>query len=308
LESLMRLASVVPILLMLCASAYGAKPPPPWLSRINMYRGMEELPPLANDPALSEGAQSHAIYVIKNFAKGVRDGSAKSSDIGSEASNKPFYTAGGRSIAPHCETAFQFGEHQAQDAAIDEWLRGPYHRMLLLNPALQRIGYGYYCEDGLCAQVVDIEDGVARAPIDPDKQVAIEFPPANSTLSLSDLSHEEPNPLAACPGYAYPVGLPITFEIGAFVGAKLGSYSIVKHDDPHAKPLEACGYDAYTYRNELRSQFGAVVGTLKAFSGVVVIPRHPLTAGNYRASVTVNDKEYSWPFTIAPTEERAASR
>ena len=303
----MRLASAGVILLALSASAYAGKPAPAWLSRINMYRGMEELPPLANDPAISEGAQNHAVYLIKNFAQGVRDGSAKSSDIGSESSKKPFYTIRGRAIAPHAETDFEFGEHQSQDASIDKWVQGPYHRMLLLNPALQRIGYGYYCEKGLCAQVVDIEDGIAREPVDPDHQVAIEFPPANSTLSLSDLRHEEPSPLEACSGYAYPVGLPITFEVGSFSGAKLVSYSIVRKDGRNAKPLEACGYDAYTYRNEMRSQMGAVVGTLKAFSGVVVIPRHPLEAGNYRATVTVNDKEYSWSFNIAPTDERAAS-
>ena len=304
----MRPAGVITILLALCVFAYAEKPAPPWLSRINMYRAMEELPPLANDPALSQSAQSHAVYLIKNFSRGVRDGSAKSSDIGSESSKKPFYTVGGHSIAPNCETAFGFGEHQSLDAAIDEWVQGPYHRMLLFNPALQRIGYGYYCEDGLCAQVVDVEDGIARKPVEPDKQVAIEFPPANSTLSLSDLGHEEPSPLEACPGYAFPVGLPITFEIGAFEGAKLGSFSIVKQEEPHAKPLEACGYDAYSYRNELRSQYGAVVGNLKAFSGVVVIPRHPLAAGNYRATLDVNGKEYGWSFTIAPAEERAALR
>ena len=308
MESLIRLVGVVSMLLALCASAHAGKPAPPWLSRIDMYRAMEGLPLLANDPATSEGAQNHAVYLIKNFARAVRDGTAKSSDIGSESSKKPFYTTRGRSVAPHAETDFEFGEHHSQDAAIDAWVQGPYHRMLLFNPALQRIGYGYYCEQGLCAQVVDIEDGIAREPVDPDKQVAIEFPPANSTLSLSDLRHEEPSPLEACAGYAYPVGLPITFEIGSFTGAKLVSYSIVKKDAPRAKPIESCGYDAYTYRNDLRSQMGAVVGTLKAFSGVVVIPRRPLDAGNYRATVTVNDKEYSWSFTIAPTEERAASR
>ena len=304
----MRLVAVVPVLLALCASADADKPAPPWLSRINMYRAMEGLPPLANDPATSEGAQSHAIYLIKNFSHRVRDGSAKSSDIGSESARKPFYTSRGSSVASHAESDFELGEHQSQDAAIDKWVQGPYHRMLLLNPALQRIGYGYYCEQGLCAQVVDIEDGIAREPLDRAKQLAIEFPPANSTLSLSDLRHEEPSPLEACPGYAYPVGLPITFEVGAFAGARLVSYSIVKKDDPHAKPLEACGYDAYTYRNELPSQMGAVVGTLKAFSGVVVIPRRPLAAGNYRATITVNDREYGWSFSIAPADEREASR
>jgi hypothetical protein len=290
------------------ASSGASSPPPPWLARINMYRAMEELPPLASDPALTAGSQNHAVYLIKNFGKLVRNGGGLSSAIDTESSAKPFYTSAGRTAAPHCEVDFAFSEHQSQERAVDRWIEGPLHRLLLLNPALQRIGYGYYCEEGLCAQAVDVVDGIAQQPVDPEKQVALEFPPVNSTLSINDLPHETPNPLAACPGYRFPVGLPITFAIGSFVGAKLTAYSIVRKDDPGAPRIEACGYDAYSYRNEARSQMSQVVGRLKAFSSVVVIPRHPLAAGNYRVSVTVNGSEYSWSFAIAPDDSRSASR
>jgi len=289
------------------ASLVPPSAPPPWLARINMYRGMEQLVPLANDPALNEGSQHHAIYLIKNLAQHLREGTATDADISTESSAAPFYTKVGRDAAPQCEVNFDFGEHQSQEKAIDLWIQGPHHRMLMLNPELRRIGYGYYCENGLCAQTVDVVDGIAREPVDLDKQVAIEFPPADSTLSINDLPHEMPDPLTVCHGYAYPVGLPITFEIGSFTGAKLSSYSIVKKDAPGA-PIEACGYDAYSYRNEVRSQMAAVVGGLKAFSGVVVIPRHPLEPANYRATVTVNDNEYSWSFSIAPNDSPSATR
>ncbi len=278
---------------------------PPWLARINMYRAMDQLPPLANDPALSEGAQDHAIYLIKNFAKRVRDGTVDAADLSSESPARPFYKTEGRTAASHCEVDFDFGEHLSQERAIDRWIEGPLHRMLLLNSELRRIGYGYYCEDGLCAQTVDVVDGLAKEPVDPDTQVAIEFPPANSTLSVSDLSRESPDPLTACPGYTYPVGLPITFEIGYFAGAKLTAYSIVRKNGAGAPPIEACGYDAYSYRNGARSATAQVVGTLKEFGAVVVIPRHPLPPGNYRATVTVNEKEYGWSFTLAPGESAA---
>ncbi len=288
--------------------ASSSAPPPLWLARIDMYRAMEQLPPIANDPALTEGSQNHAVYLIKNFAERVRDGTADSADISTESSKRPFYSSKGRTIAPNCEVDFELGEHQLQEIAIDRWVQGPHHRMLLLNPQLRRIGYGYHCEGGLCVQTVNVVDGVAREPLDPHKQVAIEFPPANSTLSLNDLPREEPDPLTACPGYTYPVGLPITFEIGSFVGAKLNSYSLVREDDPGSPPIEACGFDAFSYRNEARSQMTTVIGGLKAFSAVVVIPRHPLRPGNYRATVTVNDNEYSWSFAIAPNASRTAPR
>ena len=302
------LVGLLAMMLLAAAVAFASKesPPPPWLARINMYRAMEKLPPIKNDPALSEGAQAHAIYVVKNFAKRVRAGTADSAELSTEVSGRPFYTTSGRSVAINSEVDFAFGAHQSSEAAIDRWIAGPHHRMLLLNRELQRIGYGYFCEDRLCAQIVDVEDGVAKEPVDPDKQVAIEFPPVDSTMSLNYLAHESPDPLTACPGYAYPVGLPITFEIGSYAGAKLGAYSIVKTDEPGAPPIEACGYDAFSYRNDARSQMATVVGGLKAFSAVVVIPRHPLGAGNYRASVNVNDKDYSWPFTVAPSDSRSS--
>ena len=290
------------------APVNAASPPPPWLARINMYRAMDQLPPLANDPALTQGDQDHAVYLIKNFARAIRDGSAQSADIDNESPAMPFFSKKGRLAALHSEANFVFGAHQSSETAVDWWMQGPHHRMQLLNPDLERIGYGYYCEEGLCAQIVDVADGILKQPVDPDKRSAIEFPPANSTLSLNELPHESPDPLAACPGYAYPVGLPITFEIGSFVGAKLDAYSIAKKDDPHVPAIEACGYDAYSYRNEARSQMGVVVGGLKAFSGVVVIPKHPLEPGNYRASVTVNGSEYSWSFAIAPNDSSSAAR
>ncbi len=282
--------------------------PPPWLVRINMYRAMEQLPPLENDPVLTEGSQNHAVYLVKNFARRVHDGTADNAEMSTESEARPSYSSRGRTAAPHCEVDFAYGPHQSQEAAIDRWMEGPLHRMLLLNRDLLRVGYGYYCEKSLCAQTVDVVDGLREHSIDPDQQIAIEFPPANSTLSISDLPYEAPDPLSACPGYTYPVGLPITFEIGSFVGAKLTSFSLVETDDPAASPIEACGYDAYSYRNQARNQMARVVGGLKAFSGIVVIPRRPLAPGNYRVSVTVNDNQYSWSFAIAPHDSRSAAR
>ncbi len=67
----------VPILLAICQPIYAAAPAPPWLARVNMYRAMDQLAPIANDPALTAGAQNHAVYLIKNFSRRVRDGSCK---------------------------------------------------------------------------------------------------------------------------------------------------------------------------------------------------------------------------------------
>jgi len=281
---------------------------PPWLVRINMYRAMEKLTPLSNDPKMSEGNQNHAMYLAKNFTEQVRAGIMNPADMHAEAAQRPGFSKMGRSAAPHCDVDFEFGGNQSQEEAIDNWIEGPLHRMLLLNPALERIGYGYYCEKSVCVQTINVVDGLAKKKLQADQQVAIEFPPANSIMSLYDLPHETPDPLTACPGYSYPVGLPITFQIGFYAGAKLDAFSIVKEAAHRSAPIEACGYDAFSYRNERRDLMGRVVGGLKAFSGVVVIPKHPLEPGTYRASVTVNLIQYSWSFSIAPHDAQAAAR
>ena len=276
-----------------------------WLARVNMYRAMEELPPVADDLQTSEGARNHAKYLAINFGERVRDGSALANNMHTEAASRKYFTRTGLEAAPHCEVDFEIGDHQSEEEAVDLWIEGPLHRMLLLNPNLERMGYGYYCEKSVCVQAVNVIDGVSEKPFDADKQVAIEFPPANSTLSLYDLPNETPSPLTSCSGYTYPVGLPITFQIGFYVGARLSGFAIVRKDQP-SSPIEACGYDAYSYRNEARDQMGRVIGGLKAFSGVVVIPRHPLQPGAYHASITVNNNDYGWSFSIAPHENRPA--
>ena len=96
-----------------------------------------------------------------------------------EAPERSGFTKIGRSAAPHCEVDFEIGGDQSQAAAIDNWVEGPLHRMLLLNPALVRIGYGYYCDKSVCVQTINAVDGLAKKSLDADAQVAIEFPPAN---------------------------------------------------------------------------------------------------------------------------------
>ena len=89
-----------------------------------MYRAMDQLPPVANDPALTEGAQNHAVYLIKNFASAVRDGTAKSAEMSSESPTRPFFsTSQGRTCRTHCEIDFTFGEHQIageSDRSLDQ--------------------------------------------------------------------------------------------------------------------------------------------------------------------------------------------
>ena len=164
---------------------------PPWLVRINMYRAMEGLPPLSNDPKMSEGNQNHARYLATNFGDRVRGGTATPADMHTEAPERSGFTKIGRSAAPHCEVDFEIGGDQSQAAGDPQLGRRP-----VASDAFAQSGARADRLRLLLRQVglrTDHERWTSRKKsLDADAQVAIEFPPANSTVSLYDLPHRRP--------------------------------------------------------------------------------------------------------------------
>ena len=111
--------------------------------------------------------------------------------------------------------------------------RDPFHRLAVFDPSLTEAGYGEASSDGCWVAAL-------RLPPPPEEQQpyarAIEFPPDGAAVALDWIGLEAPDPLASCPGYARPVGLPITLQIGpagghethrAFVDAKTASRSSI---------------------------------------------------------------------------------
>jgi hypothetical protein len=133
----------------------------------------------------------------------------------------------------------------------------------------------------------------------------IEFPPSNATVSLQFVNYEWPDPLAACPDYAPPVGLPITLELGPEVETKLGAHSLLRG----ATPVEHCVYDASTYSNADGFAERAGRDGLKALGVVMMIPRHPLMPGEtYSVSIEAQGSTHSWSFKVASKDERLAGK
>ncbi len=64
--------------------------------------------------------------------------------------------------------------------AIENWITGPFHRMWLLNPALHQVGYGQYCEKGICAAALNIHSGADGTA---DVTTPVMFPADRSTIS-----------------------------------------------------------------------------------------------------------------------------
>lgn len=271
-----------------------------WLGPLNYYRSLAGISPVAPDADLSAGDAAHARYLVKNYGKD--RGRSLGAAAHSEDPARPWYTAAGFAAAAASNVNEEYDSKPERfDAAkaIEGWISIPFHRLWILNPGLHRAGYGQYCEAGACVGALNVLGGADPMPVAPKPlDRPIEFPPDGSALKLRSGEGEWPDPLTACPGYAPPMGLAITLQLGALADAKLSAYSLrLNGGDP--APIEACGFDAGTYVNPDPAQQRRVRDTLRDFGAVVVVPRAPLSPGAYTVSITAAGRQYTWSFRVS---------
>ncbi|HEY2524721.1 MAG TPA: FHA domain-containing protein [Candidatus Binataceae bacterium] len=302
------------------ADAPGAAAPPAWLARLNHYRVLERLAPVDEHPALSEADAMHARYLVKTYAEGIRH-SSLGGEAHEENSSSPWYTDAGAKAGKSSDVSYWQAAKGLPPGAtpsdspdspaemlwgsegwsIDGWAGIPFHRLSLINPYLQRSGFGRYCEASVCAAGLDTLSDRKRQPQYPVPfPHPLEFPPSGATIGILSLDSEWPDPLTGCPGYVRPAGLAITLEVGANVDAKLGAYRLVREGASPAG-LEACGFDASSYVNPEPGAQQRARDLMRAFGAVVLIPRVPLEKGaTYTVAMTVNGEEYRWSFATPP--------
>jgi len=120
------------------------------------------------------------------------------------------------------------------------------------------------------------------------------------------LRGEWPNPVAACSGYSYPVGLPVTLQLGSDQQLALSSYSF--RDETDGRRLEACAFDSATYSNPdpVQQQHGRE--SLQRYGAVFLIPREPLKPNHaYKVSLDSSGHNYSWTFTVGSAQSVASN-
>ena len=191
------------------------QPPPPIgspeqivLDRINFYRMLAGAPQLQLHPALLQAAQNHANYYLLNFA----DADAMVYGPHGEVAGKPGYT--GRASWDRATAAgypwyagwevIHFEDDPVR--SIDGWSATVFHRIIILDPYLEYMGYGH----GLSGTArVDVAD-FGHATTDPGRQHLTLFPaPGQTNVPLTGM-WESPSPLP--PGVTDPFGYPITLQ------------------------------------------------------------------------------------------------
>ncbi len=271
-----------------------------WLRTLNDYRAMAGVAVAREDPAFSASDFAHARYLVKN-AGSPREAMAMGAEVHSEKPGKPWYSEAGLRAARSGDIDQWWGRgrtaHPSPGWAIDHWVASTWHRLALLNPRLNEVGYGEFCENGACAAVLDVLSGLGAARFAPAAAAGpVRFPPEGATVHLNALSDEWPDPLTSCRGYTLPAGLPITMQLGAMVPARLSAYSLRR--DSASQILEACGFDAFTYVNPGSVDQASGTGALSELGAVVVVPRESLASGNYTVEMTVNGRSYTWRFSV----------
>jgi len=268
-----------------------------WLGRLNQYRQSAGLTPVSEVAALSTGDANHARYLVANNAAMIRSGKIDAS-IHDEDPSKPYFTPEGKIAGALSDVdAVYTDPPETPDSswAIENWITGPFHRMWLLDPALHRVGYGQFCEKGICAAALNIRggaDGTATS-------APVMYPPDRATIRNGKFSADEsewPDPLATC-GYHTPAGTPITLQIGGQAPARLGEFSLARN----GTAVASCAFDASSYKSADPVALERVKKQLAHFGAIVMVPKEPLVPGaTYAVKITASGQTFSWWFAVEP--------
>ncbi len=185
----------------------------------------------------------------------------------------------------------------SDEFALNSWIVAPFHAVGMLDPHLQRTGFGSYRAAGSLykmAAVLDVlrgRDGLPSQTVFP-----ILWPGPGAVAPLRMFWEETPSPFTSCPGYTAPSGLPIIIQLGP--GSRtphVTSHSITRN----GVALEHCAFDETTYNNPDAAQQSLGRSILDMRDAIVLIPRAPLDQWTeYSVSVTADGQTYNWSFTV----------
>lgn len=265
------------------------------IRRINYWRAEEFLKQVEENPKWSRGAYLHARYVVETHQPVAM--TAHNEDPAS-----PWYTPAGFMAGMNGDIAFCRGSCTTTFSAeqnIDGWMVDAFHRFLILNPNLRQAGFAVYRDRRSVRAVAVLEVGEKSAGGKNLYSPVITFPQSGSQIPLAMAQYdgsETPDPIAGCPGYTAPSGLPITLELGPGWAHRLKiSQASVSHD---GKTMESCFFTDDSYVSSNAVDQGAARNALSLFGATVVVPRKPLEMGSYSVTVTNAGRTYNWSFLV----------
>ena len=265
-----------------------------WLSYVNFYRRSAKLPPVTENSVWSEGNKKHAQYMLLNNYVGH-----------TEDPSKPGYTPQGLAAAQSSNLTSYYGFNSQSNLelinlTIDQWMTAPFHAVGVLDPQLTQVGYGSviapspnYPQYQQIYAGLDVIRGLnySITPIYP-----IFWPANGMTVPIDSYESEYPDPLTSSPGYTSPAGLPIILQLGPGNITPKVTASSFKRGNTN---LEHFTFDETSYTNPDSTAQNLGRNVLNSRDAIVMIPKEPLTPGDYTASITSNGQTYTWSFTVS---------
>ena len=308
-------------------------------ARVNYYRAMAKLPPIVDDASISAGALNHARYLVKNGIAGgdiVLDNKQLHFQTPQDAfrwedKGKPFFTDNGASAGRNAVVLTASEINLSGADLVDLLMTMPFSGLIPMVPQFSVAGLGAYCDPGQCAIVIAYRfaleksvrialydgpasdrlwnPGLGLIPMETGRlRTAVEFPPDGATVNLQSFAGEDfPDPLSSCPGYKTPTGTPISIQLGLGYGPDDSlevSSAFVTRDGAE---IETCLITSASYMGRDSSQTQAGKTGLATVGAAVILPREPLTPGQYKVSLKEDGKLYEWGFTVAAPAPAAAA-
>ena len=257
-----------------------------WLDRVNFYRGTAGLPPVTEDPDLSGAVAEHARYMVKH-------------DEIKHTQNRrrALATAAGADAAASSVLVGSSSAKESDVWAVDVLMQGPFHALGLLNPSLERVGFGIQRDRGGKIQTAAGLDVVrGRRTTGTHRAFPVVWPANGATVPIGTSTVEYPNPLSTCRDYSAPAGLPVIVQLGS--GSVTPRVTASWFMDGK-RALRHCVFDENTYRNGNDAEQRLGRGVLDAHDAVVLVPRDPLQSGHtYRVVIDTNGQRIDWTFRV----------
>jgi len=258
-----------------------------WLDYLNLFRDMAGLPRFTEIEVLSDGGRLHSKYMVLNDKPIAHH----------EDENNPLFSSTGQQAAIN-GNLFATNQIQADYVwSINFWTSAPFHLMPIINPTVDKAGYGRYNQaagDIQMAAVLDVRTEVGNAVNEP--QYPIYFPGDGAETWIVRRSlYEWPDPLGNCAGYSVPTGPALILQLGdGSLTPKVQSHKVFQGDEL----IDSCTFDETNYVNS--DAFAQKTGRsiLDEQDAIVVIPKNQLPINEtYTVQLVVNDQPYSWSFS-----------
>jgi hypothetical protein len=107
---------------------------PVWLDQVNIIRGMANLPPLTEDPALSQADYALAKYEVENLST--------ISHLAGQNDNPNFTAAQNSDIWGSLWAGIPVNEANI----VNQWGLSVFHGLQILDPRLKKVGFGSYSD------------------------------------------------------------------------------------------------------------------------------------------------------------------